>query len=156
MSKIVSGNLFAVVPFVMLLGLGCSQSGSGPATYPVTGTVTYNGQPVEGATVAFQAADGSHGAVGVAGADGKFEVATSAAGGGLIPGEYKVTISKYKTDSAPAQDIDGMHASPEDVGQMAVESQNSLPARYADAAESGFAATVKEDGENDFTFNMTD
>jgi len=157
MNKMALGNLLAVVLFVSLLGLGCLPSSSDrPGTYPVTGTVTYDGEAVEGATVAFQSVGGSHGAIGRTGAGGKYKLTTSVSGDGVIPGEYKVKIFKYKIDPAAAEDImDEMYAPP-DAGQMAAEPQNLLPAKYADAAKSGFTATVKEDGKNDFTFNMTD
>lgn len=43
---------FASLASVCLFGVGCTGSGKGvPTAYPVTGEVTYQGKPVEGADV---------------------------------------------------------------------------------------------------------
>ena len=65
--------------------LGCPQGGpGGPPTYPVSGTVTYNGEPVGGANVTFVAGQGGQSAVGVTDASGKYELTTFAAGASLV------------------------------------------------------------------------
>jgi hypothetical protein len=79
-----------------VLAVGCGQKAAGPTTYPVTGTVTHNGTPVEGATVAFMASGEQKGAVGRTDASGKYTLTTLVAGDGAMAGEYAVKISKYE------------------------------------------------------------
>ena len=157
MSKMALGNLLAVVLLVSLLGLGCSQPGPDrPATYPVTGTVTYNGQPVDGATVAFQSVEGSHGSTGVTDTGGKYTLTTFKSGDGALPGEYSVKVFKHKLESGGA--VAGGDDGPPgvfDAGQPVSEPQNLLPAKYADATKSGLTATVGESG-NKFDFSLED
>lgn len=74
---------------------GCRKD---PGYRKVTGTVTMDGQPLEGAMVMFysQASDGEGGG-GKTDAQGKYEATSSRAsegGTGLLPGEYKVTVIK--------------------------------------------------------------
>ena len=154
MNKMALGNLLGVVLFVSLLGLGCTgqQDADRPTTCPVTGTVTHNGQPVEGANVAFQSASGS--AIGVTDAAGKYTLTTFVSGDGAEPGEYQVKIEKYKVEAGTAVD----ESSPDYVAPTENEEsaapENLLPAIYADPATSGFKATVSEGGENNFDFAL--
>jgi hypothetical protein len=72
---------------LVLAGSGCG----GPVT--VTGRVTLDGQPVENAQVFFRPLDGGPGAGAVTDAEGRFRLEGTKADG-LLPGEYKVTVSK--------------------------------------------------------------
>lgn len=93
-------KLAAIYPAMLVFLVGCWGDGS-PATYPVTGTVSYKGQPVEGATVTLvpSQADGRS-ASGVTNAEGAFEVSTYVSPElqpvGALPGEYSVTVSKME------------------------------------------------------------
>src|ERR1700736_6692155 len=78
---------------------GCSQ---GPAVVPVTGTVSYEGKALEGATVMFlpksEADQGTKLAFGLTNAEGCFSLRTdilAKAYDGAVPGEYRVAVSKY-------------------------------------------------------------
>ena len=83
--------------FLLLVAfVGCGDSN--PPTYKVTGVVTLEGKPVEGATVTFTPSGGSEQkpAVGTSGADGKYSLTTFTGGDGALPGSYKVTVSKIQ------------------------------------------------------------
>ena len=69
---------------------GCGPSG--PTLYPVSGSVTFNGQPAEGAVVVFQPAAGGSGLTpsGMVGADGTFTLSTHPHGAGAPDGDYTV------------------------------------------------------------------
>ena len=74
----------------------------------VSGTVTMNGAPLEGATLTFypQEPSGDSGG-GKTGADGTFTITSSRAsegGTGLLPGEYRVTVTKFEELSDPDQE----------------------------------------------------
>jgi len=154
------GNLLAVVLLASVLGLGCGgqQGADRPSACPVTGTVTHNGQPVEGATVAFQAASGSRGAVGVTDAAGKYTLTTYESGDGAVPGAYQVTIFKYKVEAGAAAvdesspDYDAVALAEGE--EQAAGPENLLPAKYADPTTSDVTATVSEGGDNTFDFPL--
>lgn len=82
----------------LLVGLVCfAGCGSDDGHRKVTGTVTMDGTPVDGASLMFYAQDSTgEGGGGKTDASGKYSItAPSATKGGLFPGTYKVTIAKY-------------------------------------------------------------
>jgi len=68
------------------------------ALAPVQGNVTFEGKPLDGATVTFhpEAKDGKK-ATGKTDAEGKYTLKTDGAGG-AAPGKYRVTISLKRGD----------------------------------------------------------
>jgi len=130
-------------PFALFFGLallsGCSSSPL--AVYPVTGTVTYDNKPVEGAQVLFQA-EGAPPAQCITNAEGKFTLKTSIAGEGAVVGTHKVTIMKMA--NAPGADPNDPYAA----------KQNILPPQYSKASDSPLSAKVTN-GTNDFPFVLT-
>lgn len=137
--------------------IGC-QSGTAenPRTYPTTGTVTLNGEPVEGATVSYVPQGEGQTAVGVTNAAGKYELTTFAKGDGALPGSYQVKVVKFEGaesepvtgEAAPgAIEGDESYVPPDDGAAPAPVSTNQLPEKYADPVQSGLTATISE-GEN--------
>ena len=137
--------------------IGCGGGGStGPKVYSVTGTVTYNGQAVEGAVVAFHGEAATKMATGTTDAQGRFELTTYKQGDGAVAGKHKVTVTKF---SGGAGGGGGESVSMEEAlenAQTQTEAQNELPAKYAKAADSPLEFTVSEDGQNDFPIELTD
>ncbi|MEW4564697.1 hypothetical protein AB1K70_19310 [Bremerella sp. JC770] len=82
-----------IVASLVLVGLvGCSQSEHNTA--PVSGMVTYEGQPAAGARVLFIPVDGTTRAVGSeVNQEGKYELYFSTTQVGAKPGAYKVQIT---------------------------------------------------------------
>jgi len=78
--------------------VGCGESG--PKLVPVSGTVTLNGKPLEGASIAFQptSQDGIP-AGDVTGPDGNYKAITKGRSG-VMPGKYKVVVTKSLIDPA--------------------------------------------------------
>ena len=113
-----------------------------------TVTVTYNGDPLEGATVAFLP-DAGQPAIGRTGADGRFTFKTRGQPGAAI-GAGKVTVTaveqlmEFEGDGEP---------SPEELKNM---SRSLVPEKYGHVRTSGLTAIVTADGENDFTFELKD
>lgn len=149
-------SLFGAFMLAMALGtLGCGTATDSdrPTTYPVSGTVTMNGQPVADANVNFQLADGTRGALGVTDAQGRYELTTFTAGDGALPGEYSVVITKY--EKAPP----GTEASEDDPDYdpfaPAFEPKNLLPERYANPQTSNLSATIAEEPTT-VDFQLTD
>jgi hypothetical protein len=145
------------------MGLGCAGD-DGPATYPVTGTVTLNGTPVEGVTVTFVPDGAGQSAVGITDPSGKYALTTRAKDDGAVVGRYKVTMAKYEKGAAATTSPDEVHEDyditdeyaegyDEAAASAAAPSKNLLPEKYGDPNLSGFSAEVVE-GENKHDFDV--
>lgn len=130
----------------MLVLSGCGSEGTAD-TETVTGTVTYNGAPVADASVTFTP-DKGRPATGITDAAGKFTLTTFAKDDGAVPGNHRVTVAPNASQIPP------MPGTPE--AAAAAAGKPPFPARYSNLEQSGLTAEVKEGGENDFTFSMTD
>jgi hypothetical protein len=142
---------------------GCGSGGEGAGqrenTVAVSGVVTFNNAPVEGATVTFSPGAGStsKAAFGVTNADGKYQLTTYAANDGAIPGSYSVTIAKQVTEGrAPDPVNEEDYKPPEETEGKAppVSSVTLLPPKYASPTSSGLKAEVKSDGAQTFDFPL--
>lgn len=160
-----------VVCLFSLAGLVGCGSGSEIDTVPVTGKVTLDGDPVEGATVTFVPdIPKGHTAVGRTNRGGAYTLMTMEPGDGALPGSYRITVRKTSDSVAATTE----YANPEEaqaayreqmeaaggaggVPNMSRRSEitHELPARYADPGESGLAAKVTADGGNDFPLKLT-
>jgi hypothetical protein len=123
---------------------------------PVSGLVTLDGNPVEGATLSFFAIDSAkegRPAQGVTNGQGLFFMTTMTDGDGVIPGTYKVVINRYRPTvlkvETPAfpEGIGGEEAK-QDFYYEHFESKglapftNVLPPQYASMQETPFTITV--------------
>lgn len=135
--------------------LGCSGgSGDRPKTVKAGGTVTLDGAPVEGASVSFAAQGGGRSAIGKTDAAGRFTVNTTNTIPGVMPGEYKVGISKEKTEGAMTAEESQKYFEKTGKGPPSPKVTNELPDKYENPATSGFSAKVEAGGANDFKFEM--
>ena len=131
----------AVVGMLLLVTcVGCS--GGGPVAYPVSGTVTYQDQPVAGAQVMFTS-DAGRAAEGTTDASGKFTLTTFKPGDGALAGSHRVTIVKMET--TPSTDPNNPYGTAKSV----------LPPRYANPGQSPLQETVGTE-KNEFNFVLTD
>lgn len=157
------GLVTAAVALVM--ATGCSRGDGRPKTYPVTGTVTLNGSPVEGATVVFvpkspaqPGAQGPQAATATTDASGKYVLGTFARGDGAIPGEYLVRVFKYPAPPPPtggSGSSEDEYVPPEESGAPpAPPPKNLLPEKYANENTSGLSFTV-EPKSNTFDIQLT-
>ena len=135
---------------------GCGNDATRQDTVPVTGLVTYNGEPVEGATVVFGAASGQdRPATGTTDGSGRFTLATYEPGDGAIAGQFTVAISKTETVGGMTEDEE--HAAIQAGEEVKpAETVDLLPERYKDGLESGLTAEVEAGQENHFEFELTD
>lgn len=125
-----------VVASCLLISIvGCSNN---PAKYPetgaVSGTVTLDGEPLEGAAVSFIPAEGRP-SKGKTDAQGKYVLRYAGGIQGAMLGPCKVSITKTVADEATETMVE------------------MLPARYI-GAESELTAEVT-DGQNTFDFALT-
>jgi hypothetical protein len=149
------------------LTIGCSKSEN---LRSVTGIVTYQGAPLEGAIVSFipDSSDGLPGS-GITNANGQFEILPGRAGlKGLKPGSYKVTVVK-KEKSAPGKKT----LSPAQRSKLSKEERekleqaeqnqedvpapkNTLPKKYGNPKTTPLEFSVENKSDNHFSLELKD
>jgi hypothetical protein len=143
---------------VLLSGCGKPVDPNRPTTVRVTGTITYNQQPVEGAGVVFVPQDHSHAATARTNAEGRFQLRTFGTNDGAVPGSFKVTV--VKTEGRPGagsnRDDDGLGEEEDDDDEDETPPKWLTPQRYGSVATTDLTADVTEGGDNSFTFELTD
>ena len=146
MSKVVSW----VVVVALLLGIvGCQRGATGPTGYPVSGVVTYNGQPVDGAQVVFSPAtpgEKLQAASATTDSSGRYQLSAQ-------PGEYVVMVMKYESPQAAAGG--GGEYQPPEEGQATPVAKNILPGKYADSGTSPLRVRV-EAKTNEINLELTE
>ena len=178
--------LFTVSVSVALFGaaLGCSGS-DGPKMARVSGIVTHDDKPVEGAIVIFNSPLAPRNAAGTTDAAGKFQLQTIEKLDGAVLGDHTVSIVKPDPSLTAKSDVKtvevtgassgtggdvpsganafkaktALPSSTSPGGMMAAPKKPSvntlLPVKYADAKTSGLTAKVVEGKENTFEFKLT-
>lgn len=152
------GGLFPIhigIAAASLFALGCAKGPENPTTFPVTGTVTYKGKPVEGANVSFVGDGTARPAYGLTDAQGKFRLSTFGDGDGAIPGKHRVSVTKMNSAGGPIDD-GSMEAAEKRANQPRAAPQSALPERYNDWNRSQLEFTVAETDKNDFTIELKD
>lgn len=162
-----------VTRLLLALGaVGFCAAGCGPRLplVPVTGQVTMNGEPLEGAIVVFAPQSPVDGVVrvssAVTGAGGRFALQTNysprVTGKGAVPGAFMVTVSKsvsgtalppaeYRKHLAEHRKRMGdrlLYAGPEEEHDFSVQ---LVPHRYTSVATTPLAAEVASGRANEFT-----
>jgi hypothetical protein len=139
-----SSRSLIVAAFILAVG-GCGGDSGTPPVYEVTGVVTRNGQPVEGAVVMFisqstgESSTPAPGGQAETGADGAFSVQSTFDQGktmqtGLPAGTYKITVVKLQ--------------SPAGGPSITSPPKNILPPEYSAAESTPLSATIKAEGTN--------
>jgi hypothetical protein len=146
---------------------GCGPASDRPETVPVTGTVTLDNTPLDGALVTYSpTAAGGHAASGTTDGAGRFTLSTFESGDGALPGSYMVGFSKASGEAAAASapaDEEAAYKAMEEKGidvtgpgtkEAPVEDKDPVPAKYRTPGTSGFKADITEAGPNDFNFPL--
>ena len=131
--------------------------------YTVSGTVTYNGQPVEGASVQFVKVGGSRSSRATTDAEGRYKLGTYEDGDGAPAGEYVVIVTKREKSTETEDDIDddqpGAEMSEEMERKQAEipEPKSLLPAKYGNHSTTPFQKmSVTAEGPNEFELKLED
>ena len=127
--------------FFLALFLGGCREKSLVKTLPVTGVVSFQGQPLPNAVVTFYPESGRP-ASGITNSQGEFSLSTFGAQDGAVIGMHKATVSE------PAPEMkEGDYSLPE-------EKPPRFPAKYTDPRQSGLQFEVKPDAENKITIEL--
>ena len=131
---------------------GCQREPEGPKRVPVSGVVTLNGKPLEGASVTFHPTGSTlgRGGSGESDAEGKFTVGNYETYG-LVPGtpegDYKVTVSKQKgVSSKPAPEGSAAPAT--------VDGLETIPSRFSDFNATVLAERIPAEGKSDVKLEL--
>ena len=117
--------------------------GCAPTSFvPVSGIVTLDGKPVEGAGVIFQQTDGklneNNISMAATDADGKFVLVTDEKPGAFV-GQYAVSIRKVQTEGMVADD-NGLSGT---INPTSVREIWLIPQKYGRFETSGFTVEIK-------------
>lgn len=164
---------------IAAVAVGCNK---GPAlqTYPVTGTVTYNGKPLDGAAVAFVNKNpDERSAAATTDQEGRFSLTTFVGAGQILrgapAGEYGVTITKMTAESAASNGPDMEHMSAQERQAMMTKMmsdqiptrgadgkpvdkkpKSAIPEKYNSVKTSGFSATVASGDNPPVEYKLSD
>jgi hypothetical protein len=124
----------------------------------VSGTVTFDDKPVEGAQVTFMAPGAPRAAIGNTDSQGRYRLTTFKPNDGAVPGTHAVTIVKMETSG---QDISadkpgaayGAAMKAAATGKRPAQA-GGIPGKYSDPKLGGLTAEVKKGGPNEFTFDL--
>ena len=117
--------------------VGCGGGGDGLTLYPVTGTVTFDDQPVSEGRVVFRKKEGDQKAFSGEIKEGKYQLDAE-------PG--KMSVEVVASRPVPGK-FDTSNGTPEPVGEM------YIPAKYNE--KTTLEAEVKPDGDNEIPFALT-
>jgi len=136
---------------------GCGGKKKGPATVKVSGTILFNGKPLEGAEVNFVAGDFA--SFGKTNSEGKFTLAQ-----GAVPGNNKVYIRKPLTGPGFSDNPeDGMDAAqfeaaaegnPELARKLKQSAGPVIPPEYSDPQKTKLTFNVPDEGTDSADFNI--
>jgi hypothetical protein len=127
-----------VLLLVFVAFTGC---GDNRGRVPVTGTVTFDGKPLESGGIRF---GGDQGAAGVGAiVNGRFSLDENASQKGVLPGKYDVLIHSWIEERGSVRK-DGSFS----------PGITRIPLVYLDPAKSGLTADVKSGQTNHFAFEL--
>lgn len=125
----------AACVLLSVLAIGCGGGEDGPSMYPVSGTVTFDGNPVEDGRVLFRELEGDRRAFSAPIENGEYELMAE-------PGRMTVEITASRL--IPGK-FDTSNGTPEPMGEM------YIPAQYN--RETTLEAEVKS-SDNDIPFDL--
>ncbi|NBP88422.1 MAG: carboxypeptidase regulatory-like domain-containing protein [Planctomycetia bacterium] len=152
-SGIVTGRLLVSTGCLVIavVGTGCGGRPAGfPETAAVTGVITFDEMPLEGATVSFLPDEGRS-SVGTTDSAGRYRLKFTGTVSGAVLGMHHVSVSKQAPD--PDFKITKEEQEMLENGDFLIPTVDVVPGRYQGRA-SELTAEVKS-GRNSFDFALT-
>ncbi len=146
------------VAFLCLTLVGCGGGGDDaskkarPKTANATGMITYNGKPLEFASILLEPqATGGVAAMGRSDADGNFSLDAFPPDAGAVPGTYRVSVKK--TEPAKEQVFDpSSHDAP--MAPQSTGPKSLIPPAYGEFSTSGLTLEVPEAGTDSLKLDL--
>ncbi|MDR1384098.1 MAG: hypothetical protein LBJ67_09670 [Planctomycetaceae bacterium] len=144
--------LIFVLVFACLIG--CKKSDPRKVgLVPAEGTITYNGSPLDVATIVFMPKESNkQGAGALSGADGKFTLTTISDNDGAFPVEYSVYILKEEPLQISDEEI--MEYSRQ--GKTPPKPKSLIPAKYMNPAKPILNFTIPATGDKNLLIELKD
>jgi hypothetical protein len=154
-------RLLAVCGVIALTS--CSTDDGLGKRYAVSGTVTYNGKPLESGKISFVPDDSNTVGASAVIKDGSYSLSTGGENDGARAGKYKVTVTakedsleKAKADFAKAnKGIDPGYLPGRYVASAESKAKSLIPTGYGDVRTTTLTAEVKEQS-NTINFTLAD
>ncbi|MEW4569985.1 hypothetical protein AB1L88_19140 [Tautonia sp. JC769] len=141
----------------MMLVVGCGDSSGLPKRYPVSGSVNYNGQPVETGTITFAPVDPEGRAASGTISNGSYYLTTAIDGDGALPGDYRVSITARDVNyDAAMGGVQGGSPKQDDVAKAFQDAKDLVPPKYSLPDTSGLTYTVESGSNRNVDFDLTD
>jgi hypothetical protein len=138
---------------------GCGADDGLGERYPVRGTVSYNGKPLQKGRINFLSVSSTGRSAGGEILDGVYSLTTQDPGDGALPGKYRVSIVAKEPDfsdvEAKSQKLGGTLPSKKDLGRAFQKAKRLIPAKYEVAETSQLEAEV-EPQSNTIDFALAD
>ena len=140
---------------LVMTGCGAGSDPRHKDLVPASGTVSYKGEPVEGATIIFYHEDASiQGGSTISEADGKFALRTFS-GLGALPGNYKVTVVKEEVlNPLSPEEIERLER--EDKVPPPLQIKSHLPQKYRLKTSTPLDITIPAGGNKEIKLELTD
>jgi hypothetical protein len=155
-------QLLAALPALLVLA-SCGSDDGFAKRYPVSGTVNYNGKPLESGEISFVTEDlaKNFGATGIV-KDGSYSLSTAGDQDGAQPGKYKVTVkskeeyfTKATEEFQKESGTGNQKIPPHFAAKAASQAKSLIPAGYGDIRTTTLSAEVKPES-NTFNFELSD
>jgi hypothetical protein len=145
---------YCVLVLVFVCLIGCAKSDPRKAgLVPVGGTITYNGSPLDNATIVFTPKDSSkQGAGGLSDASGKFKLTTISDQDGTYTGEYAVYV--LKEEQIQISDEELLEYSRN--GQTPPQPKSLIPTQYSNPAEPIINISIPTGGDKNLLIELKD
>ena len=135
----------------LLAASGCgSEKAHIEKVVPVSGTLTYQGKPLEFYQVTFMPEDGRRPAIGVTDATGKFTMGTNTTNDGAPPGPTKIAVVWV---GPPSNSQPGSETIIDDPSKLP-KPKIKIPEKYNDPAKSGLSQDVPSGGLSDLKLEL--
>jgi major membrane immunogen (membrane-anchored lipoprotein) len=155
--------ILAVPALLVMASCGTHDDGLGKR-YPVSGTVTYNGAPLEKGEISFVSEDltKNFGATGII-TNGSYTLSTGGNDDGAQTGKYKVTITskedfvaKARADFQKESGVGGEgKIPPQNLAKASAAAKSLIPAGYGDPRTTTLTADVQAQS-NKIDFKLSD
>ncbi|WP_145367431.1 hypothetical protein [Maioricimonas rarisocia] len=134
--------LLVALTVIGLTGCGGGPAYDGPRRFPLSGSVTFDGEPVTGGMISFVPEDGKSNPAGGPIEDGTFTIAEEK---GANPGPYRVLVYWHKPTGKQIQDSD--------TGETVDEVRQVIPPEFN--GNTSLSVNVTDDPEqNVFEFDL--